>query len=110
MPQRPPERRWERPVLFPLIPRVLCGLFFGEGNVQISIEYCGTCNYRPIAASLAMAIQQTIGVVPVLVHSNRSGAFEVRADGEILFSKLRSGSFPTKEEVLAGIRRRGGHV
>jgi hypothetical protein len=29
--------------------------------MQIFIEYCGTCNYRPIAATLSLAIREAFG-------------------------------------------------
>lgn len=31
------------------------------------------------------------------------GAFEVRRDGELIFSKLRLGRFPEKEEIFAAL-------
>lgn len=43
--------------------------------MEISIEYCSTCNYRPIAAVLAMAIEKDVGIKPLLVHSKEIGAF-----------------------------------
>ncbi|RJQ42500.1 MAG: SelT/SelW/SelH family protein [Nitrospiraceae bacterium] len=68
--------------------------------MEISIEYCGTCNYRPIAAGLAIAIGAKFGVKPVLVHSKKMGVFEVVADGELIFSKKESGRFPDHSEIL----------
>jgi selT/selW/selH-like putative selenoprotein len=76
--------------------------------MQISIEYCGTCNYRPMAAALSLAIQAAFGVKPVLVHSTESGAFTVIADGETVFSKSVSGVFPSKEEIIEILRKRRG--
>ena len=76
--------------------------------MQISIEYCGTCNYRPIAAALAMAIRQAFGIDPILVHSTRTGAFEVSADGETISSKLASGKFPAHDAVVETLRKRRG--
>jgi selT/selW/selH-like putative selenoprotein len=74
--------------------------------MQISIEYCGTCNYRPIAAALAFAIQEALGIKAILVHSTKIGAFEVIADGETVFSKSGSGAFPLKEEIIDILRGR----
>jgi selenoprotein W-related protein len=68
--------------------------------MKISIEYCGTCNYRPIAAGLAIAIGIKFGVKPMLVHSNNIGVFEVIADGKLIFSKNESGRFPDHSEIL----------
>jgi selenoprotein W-related protein len=71
---------------------------------DMSIEYCGTCNYRPMAASLAMAVKQETGVQAELIHSNDMGAFEVKVDGRLIFSKKQSGRFPENAEVLAAIK------
>jgi selT/selW/selH-like putative selenoprotein len=74
--------------------------------MQISIEYCGTCNYRPIAAALSMAIWAAFGIRPLLVHSTRTGAFEVTVDEETIFSKLTTGVFPLHEELVDILRKR----
>jgi selT/selW/selH-like putative selenoprotein len=78
--------------------------------MQISIEYCGTCNYRPIAASLSLAIQEAFGVKSFLVHSPAIGAFKVIVDGETIYSKSASGVFPSKGEIIAILRRRQSSV
>ncbi len=73
--------------------------------MKISIEYCGTCNYRPIAAALALLIEKGIGVKPDLVHSYLAGAFEVTVDGVLVYSKRNTGSFPDNQEIVARIRK-----
>jgi selT/selW/selH-like putative selenoprotein len=70
----------------------------------ISIAYCGTCNYRPIAARLASDIEREIGIRPVLEHSRQIGAFEVSADGKLVFSKMSSRRFPDSDEIIAALR------
>ncbi len=72
--------------------------------MKISIEYCGTCNYRPIAAGLAMAIKEAVGLEAVLVHSREIGAFEVKVDEEVVFSKKTSGLFPENSKVIEIVR------
>ncbi|MFO0752334.1 MAG: Rdx family protein [Thermodesulfovibrionales bacterium] len=67
---------------------------------KVEIEYCVTCNYRPIAANLGIAIERAVAVKPVLVQSNVSGAFEVLVDGERVFSKTASGRFPDHAEII----------
>jgi selT/selW/selH-like putative selenoprotein len=74
--------------------------------MALTIEYCGTCNYRPLAASLAMSIKAATGLTSELVHSRDSGAFEVTLDGENLFSKKTTGQFPDHGEIVAAIRKR----
>jgi selT/selW/selH-like putative selenoprotein len=70
---------------------------------QISIAYCGTCNYRPAAASLARVIEAEIGVKPVLIHSSDIGAFEIRVNGELIFSKSATGRFPDFTDVIDAV-------
>lgn len=75
-------------------------------GLEISIEYCGTCNYRPIAAGLAMAIEKDIGIKPLLVHSKEIGALEVWVDKNLIFSKMQTGRFPNPVAVIALIKTR----
>ena len=71
-----------------------------EIDMEISIEYCGTCNYRPIAASLAIAIEKETGVKPVLVHSQKTGALEVKVGSELIYSKIQTGRFPDASKLV----------
>ena len=72
--------------------------------MKISIEYCGTCNYRPIAAALALMIEQATGIKADLVHSNRAGVFEITVDGVLVHSKYNTGVFPDNQEIVSSIR------
>jgi selT/selW/selH-like putative selenoprotein len=36
-----------------------------------------------------------------------AGVFDVRADGALVFSKKRSGRFPSEAEVLGALKARG---
>lgn len=68
--------------------------------MKVEIEYCGVCNYRPIAANLSMALQREFGIKAELIHSHDPGSFEVIADGELIFSKKTSGLFPESAEII----------
>ncbi len=72
----------------------------------LMIEYCTTCNYRPIAARLALEIQEAHGLTAELVGSRRAGVFEVILKGERVFSKEMSRRFPEKGEVVGLLRER----
>ena len=74
--------------------------------MEVSIEYCGTCNYRPIAASLALAITQETGIKPLLVHSKEMGALEVKVDNELVYSKIQTGEFPDHKKVMEILRNK----
>jgi selenoprotein W-related protein len=77
-----------------------------QSAMELSIEYCGTCNYRPIAASLAMAIEKAVSLKAVLIHSRDMGALEVRMNGELIFSKKESGLFPDSSQIIEMIKAR----
>ncbi|NJD56684.1 MAG: SelT/SelW/SelH family protein [Nitrospirae bacterium] len=72
--------------------------------MKVSIEYCGTCNYRPMAASLAKAIEDGTGIKVLLIHSRQIGAFEVRADDETVYSKIKEGYFPDYPGIVEIIK------
>ncbi len=75
--------------------------------MTLSIEYCITCNYRPMAASLAMVVKKETGMDTVLNGSNKTGAFEVILDGTLIFSKLHSNRFPAHSEIVDALKRKG---
>jgi selenoprotein W-related protein len=75
--------------------------------MALTIEYCITCNYRPLAASLAMNVKAATGISSELIGSNKSGSFEVFLDGELVFSKLQTNSFPDHKDIIAIIKDRG---
>lgn len=74
--------------------------------MQLKIEYCNTCNYRPMAASLAMVIRRETGLDSVLSGSRKAGAFEVSLDGALIFSKLETSTFPDQGEIVAALKER----
>jgi selenoprotein W-related protein len=56
---------------------------------------------------LAAALQQTFGLTAELIKGT-GGVFEVRLDGDLVFSKKATGRFPLPDEVEAAISRRLG--
>lgn len=57
----------------------------------------------PKASSLAADIEKEFGVTAEYIKGG-GGAFEVKSDGKLVFSKLSEGRFPEHEEVLAKLR------
>ena len=76
--------------------------------MRISIEYCGTCNYRPRAAALAASIREALGVTPQLVHSNTIGVYNVLVDDDVIYSKYQTDTFPEKSEIIGMLKQRQG--
>ena len=70
--------------------------------MKVTIEYCVMWNYQPKAASLAEAINKRFNITPELIQST-GGAFEVAADGKVIFSKKATGRFPENSEIIAAL-------
>jgi selT/selW/selH-like putative selenoprotein len=54
---------------------------------------------------LQNAIQDKYGIEARLIEGS-GGAFEVRIDGTLVFSKLKQFRFPEEDEIFAAIDRR----
>ena len=52
------------------------------------------------------AIRKAFDIEAELIKSG-GGAFEVRADGDLIYSKLKVGQFPTDDEIIAQLKARG---
>jgi len=53
----------------------------------------------PQATSLAAEIESTLGIKPELIVG-KGGCFEVKANGNLVFSKNEIGRFPQNSEVV----------
>jgi len=76
-----------------------------EKCMPITIEYCTIWNYYPRAAGLAAEIEKKTGVKPQLIKGT-SGVFDVKVDGELVFSKRQAGRFPEPGEITAALESR----
>ncbi len=54
---------------------------------------------------MADVIRDETGIDAQLIRS-RGGAFEVTFDGELIYSKLRTGSFPDQRDILSAVWER----
>ena len=54
---------------------------------------------------MAAAIKNELGIEPKLIKGDR-GIFDVKADGEMVFSKWEEDRFPTSDEILRSLRAR----
>jgi selenoprotein W-related protein len=75
---------------------------------RVEIEYCRDCRWLLRAAWVTQELMTTfeneIGEVALLPGTG--GVFEVRLDGEVLFSRKREGCFPELKELKQLIRDR----
>jgi len=67
--------------------------------MRIAIEYCVQWNYRPQAVGLTAEIKAAFPDAEFELIESKGGAFEVRADGRPVFSKLASKRFPAYQEI-----------
>lgn len=74
--------------------------------MELRIEYCTAWNYLPKAVSMASdvlskCVTQVSGLM--LVPSG-GGAFEITLNGNLIYSKLETGQFPTADHIIALVR------
>ena len=71
--------------------------------MNVHIEYCVKWNYGPEFDRVSKIIKSADNFITINgnLNSPRSGAFEVKIDDVLVFSKLESGKFPNKKDVLS---------
>ena len=67
--------------------------------MKASITYCSLWNYKPQAARLAAKMKQALGIEPALIPEG-GGKFEVVVEGELVYSKMKTGSFPDMDQLI----------
>ena len=77
---------------------------------RLEIEYCTQCRWLLRAAWLAQELLTTfadeLNEVALVPGRNNAGVFEVRPDGETLWSRKAEGRFPEAKEVKQRLRDR----
>jgi len=71
--------------------------------MKIEIEYCGAWNYEPRAREAREIILHAKPSAEVSLRRSGGGAFEVRVDGRLAYSKLATCRFPSDDELLRAI-------
>ncbi len=73
--------------------------------MKVEIKYCTSWGYEPKAASLAETLIGKYGddLEAVDIVPSSGGAFEVSLDGDLIYSKLKTGSFPETEDITGAI-------
>ena len=79
-------------------------------KVDVSIEYCVPCDYSDYALGIARElIKNYQHVIDQLTFKmGTKGVFEVRVDGEVIFSKQERQRHPRPGEVLGSFKERIG--
>lgn len=75
---------------------------------RVEIEYCRECRWLLRAAWVTQELLTTFEneIAEVALLPGTGGIFEVRLDGEVLFSRKREGRFPELKELKQLIRDR----
>ena len=68
--------------------------------MNIEITYCQELNYKPEADRVSAEINSAIDVDVALIPGS-GGVFDVKRDGELIFSKHELGRFPGKDEIVS---------
>ena len=75
---------------------------------RLEIQYCTQCRWLLRAAWMAqellMTFQDELGEVALMPGTG--GVFEIRLDGDLLFSRARDGGFPDIKTVKQTLRDR----
>lgn len=81
-----------------------------EKKPTLAIEYCSVCNFRGRAAWLAQELLAALedNVAGVTLVPLRTGVFDVRIDGELVFSRKEAGRFPEPREIKDALRAKLG--
>ena len=71
------------------------------GKSHIEIEFCRQCRYHMRAAWwVAELFNQYAGkLAKIELVDGETGAFEIKLNGELIYSKLKTGKFPEFEEL-----------
>ena len=79
-----------------------------EKRPRVEIAYCSQCRFILragwLAQELLMTFATSLGEVALI--PGEGGIFEIRLDGEVLFSRKREGRFPEAKEIKQKIRDR----
>lgn len=75
---------------------------------RVEIEYCRQCRWLLRAAWLAQELLSTFEeeLGEVALRPGEGGVFEVRLDGDSLFSRAGAGRFPESKELKQLVRDR----
>lgn len=75
---------------------------------EVHIEYCGGWGYYPRYLELADQIKSEVPEAVVNGKVGKSGAFEITMNGQLLFSKAKTGGFPVFKEIIEAVQDYSG--
>ena len=77
-------------------------------SARVEIVYCTRCRWLLRAAWMAQELLTTFeqDIAELALKPGTGGVFEVRADGELVWSRAREGRFPEIAELKQRVRDR----
>jgi len=69
------------------------------GKVIVHVEYCGAWGYGSKYERLKRAILEAVPEAEVTGTVGRKTSFEVKINGELFYSKLKTGSMPKDNDT-----------
>ncbi len=80
----------------------------GNNSRKVEIEYCAQCRFILRASWMAQEILMTFPeeISALCLIPGEGGVFNVRLDGEVLFSRKQAGRFPESKELKQLLRDR----
>lgn len=79
-----------------------------KNSPRLEIEYCTQCRFLLRAAWMAQELLMTFTeeLAEVALLPGSGGIFEIRLDGDLLFSREKEGRFPESKELKQLVRDR----
>lgn len=76
-------------------------------SYKVSVEFCMKWNYAPKAASLAESLFSKFrsDIQEMRLIPSQGGAFEVTVNGQKIYSKLETGTFPEHDRIISDMEK-----
>ena len=73
--------------------------------MELQIEYCNAWGYKPKAVSMADDLKSKYKdqIKELTLVPSGGGCFEVTLNGNLIYSKLQTGEFPTTGQITSAI-------
>jgi selenoprotein W-related protein len=70
--------------------------------MHVQLEYCAMWNYEPQAVSLTTKLLTEFkqNIEDLKLIPSKGGCFELTVDGNLVYSKLKTGQFPDEKAIL----------
>ncbi len=73
--------------------------------VKVDVEHCSGWGYGRRYKELEKLIKGVVSDAEVIGVKGRKSSFEIKINGELVFSKLESGKFPDFQEIVALVKK-----